>query len=244
MILSSAELHKALDAGRLIIEPEPSPRVPTVGGEHCPYDTHSVDLTLSPEISVPKGGSFQYDLTEEGLAETLTRNSDKRTVNDGDSYKLAPGKFILGMTRESVSLPIIPGRKTCLAARIEGKSSRARCGLLIHFTAPTVHPGWHGPLTLEMINLGPSPISLIPGMPIAQLIVEEVKGLPAAPNPSQFQGQATPEGIPLVNGHPGDEGLRPTRSSRTPSRPAPKKQKTAIPGRGTALRSKRKRNSG
>ena len=89
MILSSAELHSSRRGQAYYQEPE-SPRVPTVGGEHCPYDTHSVDLTLSPEISVPKGGSFQYDLTEEGLAETLTRNSDKRTVNDGDSYKLAP----------------------------------------------------------------------------------------------------------------------------------------------------------
>jgi dCTP deaminase len=65
--------------------------------------------------------------------------------------------------------------------------------VLVHFTAPTVHPGWNGPLTLEMINLGPVPFLLRPGMPIAQLIVEEVKGLPFA-NPSQFHGQQTPEG--------------------------------------------------
>jgi dCTP deaminase len=199
---------------------------------------------LSPEISIPKSGSFQYDLTEPGLAETLTRNSEKRTIKTGESYKLEPKTFILGMTQEKVSLPIIPGKKTCLAARIEGKSSRARCGLLIHFTAPTVHPGWDGPLTLEMINLGASPISLIPGMPIAQLIVEEVKGLPAAPNPSQFQGQATPEGVPSGKGRPGDDGLRPTRSSRPPSQPARKKQKTTPPGRGSPARSKRKRNKG
>ena len=99
------------------------------------------------------------------------------------------------MTRESVNLPILPQHDTCLAARIEGKSSRARCGLLIHFTAPTVHPGWDGPLTLEMINLGASPILLSIGMPIAQLIIEEVRGLPAANNPSQFQRQTTPEGV-------------------------------------------------
>ena len=81
----------------------------------------------------------------------------------------------------------------CLAARIEGKSSRARIGLLIHFTAPTVHPGFSGLLTLEMINLGPARILLRPEMPIAQLIVEEVKGLPFE-NYSQFQNQTTPAG--------------------------------------------------
>jgi len=68
-------------------------------------------------------------------------------------------------------------------------------GLLIHFTAPTVHPGWSGPLTLEMINLGPARILLRPGMPIAQLIVEEVQGLPV-PDKSQFHDQVTPAGVP------------------------------------------------
>jgi dCTP deaminase len=63
----------------------------------------------------------------------------------------------------------------------------------VHFTAPTVHPGFEGNLTLEMINLGPTSIVLRPGRPIAQLIVEEVKGL-TRPNPSQFHGQTSPEG--------------------------------------------------
>jgi dCTP deaminase len=80
-----------------------------------------------------------------------------------------------------------------LAARIEGKSSLARCGLLVHFTAPTVHAGYDGPLALEMINLGNVGISLFPAMPIAQLILETVVGDPEE-NPSQFQGQTTPVG--------------------------------------------------
>jgi dCTP deaminase len=80
-----------------------------------------------------------------------------------------------------------------LAARIEGKSSVARCGLLVHFTAPTVHAGWDGPLALEMINLGNAGFTLKPGMPIAQLILEAVMGDPQA-NPSQFHGQSSPAG--------------------------------------------------
>jgi dCTP deaminase len=80
-----------------------------------------------------------------------------------------------------------------ILSNVEGKSSRARFGILVHFTAPTVHPGFAGTLTLEMINMGPSSFMLRPGMAIAQLIVEEVRGRPIH-NPSQFQGQQNPAG--------------------------------------------------
>src|SRR5690349_24561447 len=95
-----------------------------------------------------------------------------------------PKNFVLGITTERVGLPLIPGKT--LAARIEGKSSVARCGILVHFTAPTVHAGWDGPLALEMINLGSADFTLKPGMAICQLILELVHGDPQ-PNPSQFQ---------------------------------------------------------
>lgn len=196
MILSNVELHRALDDGRLVIRPEPQPRVPLAAGGHCPYDTHSVDLTLGEEISIPNTDApYAYDLTQSGsLATFIAQNSRRLKLDPESPYQLKQSRFILGRTREFVSLPILAGRDTCLAARIEGKSSRARCGLLVHFTAPTVHPGFEGTLTLEMINLGPAPILLIPGMPIAQLIVEEVRGIPVQ-NPSQFQGQSAPEGV-------------------------------------------------
>jgi len=195
MILSNVELHRALDDGRLVIKPEPTPRLPQLGGAHCPFDTHSVDLRLGDEISIPRAGSFAYDHTQPGkLSEHLARNSDKRKLTNDQPYRLERDKFVLGITYERVSLPIFPGCEVCLAARIEGKSSRARTGLLIHFTAPTVHPGFNGHLVLEIINLGPSPILLTPMMDIAQLIVEEVKGCPIR-NDSQFQNQSTPDGV-------------------------------------------------
>ena len=195
MILSNVELHRALDEGRLVIKPEPAPRLPQLGGAHCPFDTHSVDLRLGDEISIPRAGSFAYDHTQPGkLSEHLARNSDKRKLTNDQPYRLERDKFVLGITYERVSLPIFPDCEVCLAARIEGKSSRARTGLLIHFTAPTVHPGFNGHLVLEIINLGPSPILLTPMMDIAQLIVEEVKGCPIR-NDSQFQNQSTPDGV-------------------------------------------------
>ncbi len=202
MILSNVELHKVLDNGRLVITPEPKPRFSSIDGGHCPFDTHSVDLRLGNEIIVPRPGCYAYDHTQTAkLTEHLSQNSERYTITEQQPFKLNRDQFILGITHERIDLPLKQGPPsgdggpfTCLAARIEGKSSRARTGLLIHFTAPTVHPGFRGPLVLEMINLGSSPILLTPGMYIAQLIVEEVKGIPAR-NDSEFQDQAEPSGM-------------------------------------------------
>jgi dCTP deaminase len=194
MILSNVELFTALDEGRLIIRPEPKPRLPTANQAHSPYGTHSVDLSLGDEITVPKKGQIVYDLTRPGsIADTIRQHSETIGITEWQPFCLEPNCFVLGRTLEHIELPILRDRPTCLAARIEGKSSRARFGILIHFTAPTVHPGFKGTLTLEMINLGPASFMLKPGMAIAQLIVEEVKGCPVE-NPSQFQGQQNPAG--------------------------------------------------
>jgi dCTP deaminase len=187
------EIQKALDEGRLVIEPEPLPRRPAAG-VYCPYDTHAVDLRLYQEIAVPQAGSHLYDVTERGaLSDLIARHSQKYALTDESPYPLQPHQFILGRTLERIELPVDKGMPH-LAARIEGKSSRARCGLMVHFTAPTVHPGWAGPLTLEMINLGPMTFLLRPGLAIAQLIIEEVRG-EVFLNPSEFHGQSTPEGL-------------------------------------------------
>jgi dCTP deaminase len=188
MILSNVEIHKAIDEGRLIITPDPQPRNCEETG--CPYDTTSVDLHLGRALSIPRSGPFNYDLRHPGIATFLSRNSDHFEIPEA-GYVLEPKVFVLGRTLENIQLPLT--RDQTLAARIEGKSSFARCGLLVHFTAPTVHAGFGGTLTLEMINLGNAGISLFAGMPICQLILEAVAGDPQA-HPSQFQGQATPAG--------------------------------------------------
>jgi len=193
MILSNVEIQKAMEEGRLVIAPEPMPRRPEAG-KYCPYDTHAVDLRLYREITVPQAGPYHYDVTEPGtLSEVIAKHSKRHTLTDESPYPLQPQQFILGRTLERVELPVDRGTPH-LAARIEGKSSWARCGLMVHFTSPTVHPGWAGPLTLEIINLGPMTFILRPGMRIAQLIVEEVRG-EVFLNPSEFHGQSTPEGL-------------------------------------------------
>lgn len=192
MILSNTEIQKAIDEGRLTITPDPQPRRPTLGDSRsCPYDTTSVDLRLGDTLSIPKEGPYTFDLQKRGLASFLSDNCEHIKL-DSRGYALPPNTFALGKTLEHIKLPINSGQRS-LAARIEGKSSFARCGLLVHFTAPTVHADWDGTLTLEMKNLGVCAITLYPEMPICQLILEEVLGEPY-PNPSQFHGQTTPSG--------------------------------------------------
>lgn len=193
MILSNLEIHKALDDKRLIITPEPQPRIKKIGVKYCPYDTHTVDLKLGNEIKIPEIEAATIDFSAPGsIANLIAKNSKQHILEADRPYTLEPGQFLLAQTLETVTLPIIKDSMP-LAARIEGKSSRARCGLLVHFTAPTVHPGWSGPLTLEIINLGQAKLNLHLGMPIAQLIIEQVYG-EIASNPSQFQNQTVPEG--------------------------------------------------
>jgi dCTP deaminase len=194
MILSNVEIQAALDSGRLVIQPEPFPRKPggSDGGD-CPYQTTAVDLTLGDEISYLKPGlPLDINLKKGGFAALFGPNSVRETLTNDRPFSLSPNKFVLGKTHERVTIPI--GKEgECLAARIEGKSSYARCGLLVHFTAPTIHAGFDGTIALELYNVGPANISLYPRYPICQLIIETVMGVPFR-NDSQFQGQTAPGG--------------------------------------------------
>jgi dCTP deaminase len=192
MILSNLEVQRALKEQRLFINPEPAPRL-TSGLPKSPYNTHSVDLTLGDVIVVPSAIPADVDPSGAGLMQLLANNKKQYISTLEQPFVLKPGLFILAQTRETIGLPIPKDGQKCLGARIEGRSSLARLGLLVHFTAPTIHPGFTGTITLEIINHGPNRISLRPGIAIAQLIVEEVAGIPDF-YPSQFQGQSTPEG--------------------------------------------------
>lgn len=96
---------------------------------------------------------------------------DIKTVEGAEAFfQLDPGVFTLGTTIERVELP------TGLAARVEGKSSLARLGLMIHSTAGFVDPGFKGTITLEMVNQNPRPLILKVGMRICQLSFFAVEG--------------------------------------------------------------------
>ncbi len=185
MILSNTEIEKAISEGRIIFDPSPK----------RPFDTTAVDLRLDQIIRVQKEElCATFKSSDRPIADTLHAFFNERVLKDDDTFELKPQKFVPGQTLEKINLQFIPDQDGhYLAARIEDKSSRARCGMLVHFTAPTIHAGFKGHLCLEIINLSNLPITLNPDMAICQLIFERVLGKPQ-PNPSHFQCQTNPAG--------------------------------------------------
>jgi dCTP deaminase len=185
-VLSDRAIVAALPSGRLRIDPHPAPGP---GSKDSPFGTCSVDLRLSSILHVPRQG-LQLGIDVRGpITSTLDALYERREIPP-EGFLLRPNQFVLGRTIEEVSLPLAD---SCLAARVEGRSSFARAGLLVHFTAPTIHAGFEGRIALEMINLGEFPLVLRMASPICQLIVETVEGVPIGRD-SQFQGQASATG--------------------------------------------------
>lgn len=200
MILSNTSIASALDSGLLIIDPRPpGPGSSDSAGR---YNTTSIDLTLGDMLRVPaRGLSVIIDPRAGDTAATLSTLYRPAPIDPQQGYRLDPGpdRLVLGATREYIALPQpadVPGAHSdqpCLAARVEGKSTLARYGLLVHFTAPTIHANFAGTITLEMMNLGSAPITLYRDMPICQLIIEQVHGDPIQTT-SRFHGQTDPAG--------------------------------------------------
>jgi len=189
MILSNNAILAAIDRGALTIEPLAG-RDPSAS----PFNTSAVDLRLGTEILIPNADQpVALDLRRAGISSFLHQHSSKRVISDDQPYTLRKGTFVLGNTMEKVNFPLLTEQQ-CYSARVEGKSSLARCGILVHFTAPTIHAGFRGTITLEMINFGGTDFLLYPGMFICQLIVEEVTGSLIG-TPNQFSGQTRPAGV-------------------------------------------------
>lgn len=196
--LSNVAIFEALDDGRLKIEPEPKPRLKSLSTPKSPYDSTAINLTLGDVLSLPQKLDFVIDFRKpQNVPDTLRTMFKEKRLDSGETYTLEPGQFILAKTHEKVTLAMSRrddwGDRPLLAARVEGKSSFARCGLIIHCTAPTIHNGFSGTITLEVTCFGNYPVLLTPGMEICQLLVEEVMQDPRDYQ-SQFQDQSTPAG--------------------------------------------------
>jgi dCTP deaminase len=118
----------------------------------------SLDVRLGPIFLV-----YSPHLTSVDMLNPPPDSMTEIVIFPGSRFSLAPGMFALGSTIEHVSLP------GTVAARLEGKSTLGRMGLLTHATAGFIDPGFNGQITLELTNLGPAALELTPGMRIGQL---------------------------------------------------------------------------
>lgn len=188
MILSNTEIVAGLDRGDFSIDAL-ADRDPT----RKPFNTSAVDLRLADEVlALEPDAPSPIDLSRHDVAETWSHHAKHFTITQDKPFQLKSGQLILAKTIEKVNFPIREGRPT-YSARVEGRSSLARCGILVHFTAPTIHAGFSGTITLEITNMSPIHYFLHPGIFICQLIIEEVKGLPVVTD-SQFRGQTRAAG--------------------------------------------------
>jgi dCTP deaminase len=148
-VLSDGTIRRLIAEGRVRIEPFDDTMVQPA----------SVDLRLGTSFRV----FHNHRITAIDLADPPRNLTEHVEVDDDESFVIHPGEFVLGRTQEHVELP------HDIVARIEGKSSLGRLGLIVHATAGFVDPGFKGTLTLEITNLTRVPIILWPGKPIAQL---------------------------------------------------------------------------
>jgi dCTP deaminase len=175
MILSDRDIRAHLADGRILIDPfDPGCVQPS-----------SVDLHVGSQFRVFANNRYPYiDVRKEqpDLTELVDMSPD-------EPFILHPGEFVLGQTVEWVEIP------DDLVARLEGKSSLGRLGLLIHSTAGYVDPGWKGTLTLELSNVANLPITLYPGMKIGQISFFRLSTPAATPYGAagnKYQGQRGP----------------------------------------------------
>jgi dCTP deaminase len=149
VVLSDKTIRSEIEAGRIVVDP---------------YD---------PDLIQPSSIDVRVDRRFRVFRNNRTAVIDPRVeqpeltelveITGDEPFILHPGEFVLGATYERVGLP------DDLVARLEGKSSLGRLGLLIHSTAGYVDPGWEGTLTLELSNVANLPIKLYDGMKIGQI---------------------------------------------------------------------------
>lgn len=161
MRLSDGDIIRAMKEGRILIQPAP-PEKDITGV--------TVDLRLGNLFRVFKdyqvscidcaGSGAEIEKT---MADVM---SDQIFVADGEPFYLHPGQLALGVTAEKVTIP------DDLVGWLDGRSSLARLGLMVHVTAHRIDPGWDGHIVLEFVNAGKLPLALRPGMKIGALSFE------------------------------------------------------------------------
>lgn len=163
MRLSDRDIAAAIDKGRLVIDPAPHPDA--ISGA-------SLDIRLGNSFRVFQDhGTPFIDLSgsREQIETTLNGvMSDEIVLEEGKAFFLHPGQLALAVTHESVTLP------DDLIGWLDGRSSLARLGLMVHATAHRIDPGWSGQIVLECFNAGKLPLAMRPGMTVGAINLEEL----------------------------------------------------------------------
>ena len=158
MILSDRDIKKAIADKRIAITPPPD--------FAAQLGSCSIDLRLGTVFRVFENSAFPF---VDARHPTMAHEASKEVkVKDNEPFILQPGGFVLAVTMESFILP------DDLLARLEGRSSLGRLGIVVHSTASIFDPGWSGVAVLELGNLGRMPVALYPGMKICALTFEEL----------------------------------------------------------------------
>jgi dCTP deaminase len=185
MRLCDRDIIAALNEGRIRIEPRPADRV--VSGV-------SIDLCLGHRFRVFSSHTIPYiDLSgsREQVDQAVEKvMSDEVYIDEGQTFVLHPGELALGVTLESITLP------DDLVGWLDGRSSLARLGLMVHVTAHRIDPGWSGNIVLEFFNSGKLPLALRPGMAIGAMSFETLTGPAQRPytkrDDAKYRGQSGP----------------------------------------------------
>lgn len=180
MILSDGDIRKYLKTGKIVITPKP---VLTEVLGSC-----SIDLRLGNTFRVFDHSKVAYfDPFKKNFSGEVT---SEIKVKENEPFILQPGDFVLATTVESFTLP------DDLLARLEGRSSLGRLGIVVHSTASIFEPGWRGKVVMELGNMGRMPVALYPGMKVCALTFEELKSPAEVPynrkKSAKYIGQDSP----------------------------------------------------
>jgi dCTP deaminase len=170
MRLSDKDIEVCIETGQIKIVPTPD--ISMISGV-------SVDIRLGNEFRVFQDHTAAYiDLSGPKADVQDAMNSvmsDEIVIADGDAFFLHPGQLALAVTYESVTLP------DDIVGWLDGRSSLARLGLMVHVTAHRIDPGWSGQIVLEFYNSGKLPLALRPKMKIAALNFETMSSSASRP---------------------------------------------------------------
>jgi dCTP deaminase len=177
MVLSDRTIREEVAAGRIVIDPFEDALV-----QPC-----SVDVRVGSAFRVFRNSRHAFIDVREPMHDL----TELVTVADGEPFILHPGEFVLGVVLERVTVP------DDLVAKLDGKSSLGRLGLVVHQTAGVVDAGFDGHITLELASMASLPITVYAGMPIAQLTFMSLTTPAQRPYgssglESKYQGQAEP----------------------------------------------------